>query len=372
AGSYQVIYSNNITGLPTGFKQSAHLFNAKSAGGWVIQFLSTLSGETQLYYRTIRSDAGAITHVEDWTYLNPKTFGRDKLSDSFLSDGVFLGNETDLNELKRDGLYVALGTVLNKPTEVKDSFFLEVKSHKNGDRETVRWVVQDVYRFSDYKHLYTRLLDAEDTPSDWSKVETNQSSTYSNTKYQIMQDRITELSERNPFKYAELDKAYITIVWDDGRHDLDKVQEVYKDYPNIPMSLAIPSDILIANKTLDGTIAAPKLQTVVNEILINPQNELLGHGKTGGAITANRTAEWVDDELGLAQVDYENLGYDVKGMMLSGAIDPQGVYSAGNYDDIGYGYIAKRYYAYGDNLAYDEPYNTQRTSVKSMAEMQNL
>lgn len=48
-GSYQIVYSSNITGLPTDFKQSGHLFNAKSAGGWTIQLLSTILGEPQLY-----------------------------------------------------------------------------------------------------------------------------------------------------------------------------------------------------------------------------------------------------------------------------------------------------------------------------------
>lgn len=371
-GSYQVVYSTNITDLPANFKRSGHLFNAKSTGGWVIQLLSTVLGDPKLYYRTVRSDLGNITQVKDWILLNPTTIDRDRLSDSFMSDGIFLDNNTDLNTLYRDGLYVALSSVLNRPSDLDTTFFLEIKSYKNSANRTARWVVQDIYRFSDHEHLYTRRLDAEQAPKEWTKVDDNKLSTELNSKLQITQDRITELSERNPFKYAPFDKAYITIVWDDGRHDLDKVQEVYKDYPTIPMSLAIPSNVLLANNTLDGTTAKPKLQTVVNEILANPQNELLGHGKTGGAITANRTAEWVDDELGLAQVDYANLGYDVKGGMLSGATDPQGVYAASNYDDVGYGYIAKRYYAYGDNLAYDEPYNTKRTSIKSLADMQSM
>lgn len=313
-----------------------------------------------------------MSQVKEWSLLNPNAIGRNRLSDAFRSNGKFLDNNTDLNTLYHDGLYVSLNSVINRPSELDTTFFLEIKSHKNSDNDTIRWVVQNIYRFSDYKHLYTRRLDTTQTPQEWIQVVDKQVSTDLNPKYKIMQDRITDLNNRNPFKYAPFDKAYITIVWDDGRHDLDKVQEVYKDYPNIPISLAISSDVLIANKNVDGTNAKPKLQTVVNEILANPQNELLGHGKTGGAITANRTAEWVDDELGLAQVDYANLGYEVRGAMLSGATDPQGVYAAGNYDDVGYGYIAKRYYVYGDNLAYEEPYNTKRTSIKSLADMQSM
>lgn len=375
AGSYEVVYSTTITDLPTGFKQSGHLLNAKASGGWTIQFLSTISNKPQLYYRTLRNNGVSISQVEDWVLINQESFGREKLSDAFMSNGEFLDENDDLNAIHRDGLYVALESVLNKPKDLTGTFFLEVKAYIDAPGGKVRWVVQDIYRFGDYKHLYTRYIDVVNEPNKaWKLINQEDNTDLNNLtqKHKITQDRVTELSSRNPFKYKEFDKAYITIVWDDGRNDLDKVQEVYKDYPSVPISLAIPSNVLLANKALDGTAAAPRIQTVVNEILSDPKNELLGHGKTSGAITANRTAEWVDDELGLAQVDYASLGYDVRGAMLSGATDPQGVYSASNYDDVGYGYIAKRYYDYGDNLAYDEPYNTKRTWTRTLEGMKPI
>ena len=375
AGSYEVVYSTNITDLPTAFKQSGHLLNAKALGGWTIQFLSTISNKPQLYYRTLRNNGVSISQVEDWVLINPDSFGREKLDDAFMSNGEFLDENDDLNTLHRDGLYVALESVLNKPADLTGTFFVEVKAYIDAPGGKVRWVVQDIYRFGDYKHLYTRYIDVVNEPNKaWKLINQEDNSTLNNLiqKHKITQDRVTELNSRNPFKYKEFDKAYITIVWDDGRHDLDKVQEVYKDYPSVPISLAIPSNVLLANNNLDGTVAAPRIQTVVNEILSNPKNELLGHGKTAGAITANRTPDWVDDELGLAQVDYANLGYDVRGAMLSGATDPQGVYAASNYDDVGYGYIAKRYYDYGDNLAYDDPYNTKRTWTRTLEQMKPI
>ena len=165
SGSYEVVYSTTITDLPTGFKQSGHLLNAKALGGWTIQFLSSISNKPQLYYRTLRNNGVSISQVEDWVLINPDSFGREKLADAFMSNGEFLDENDDLNAIHRDGLYVAMESVLNKPADLTGTFFLEVKAYIDAPGGKVRWVVQDIYRFGDYKHLYTRYKTTNNIPS---------------------------------------------------------------------------------------------------------------------------------------------------------------------------------------------------------------
>ncbi len=355
-GSYEVLAEtlNNPT------NSAAHLIVFAADGGWTTQIINDLYRDSDFYIRNFRYTNGSVVQVREWEKINkevPSLFSMWRDENDITSG--------DLNEIRTTGSYqiINTGNILNLPDKMEGSSAHLMVFHANGG-----WTTQIINPTPPSNQFYIRNLRVDHLGvasgvGEWQRL-TNEVSSNDivevEQKLKVAHNKIQTLESRDPFAWKPFDKAYITIVWDDGRRDLDKVWEVWSDYPELPFSMAIPSDRLLSNPQLNGTSSQPFLRDLVGEILSDSKNELLGHGKTGGAITENRSPQWVDDELGLAKLDYIDLGYDVRGSTLSGETDPEGVYSADNYDDVGYGYIAKRYYDYGDRLAYDAPYNMGR------------
>lgn len=185
-------------------------------------------------------------------------------------------------------------------------------------------------------------------------------------EHEILHERISRLEKRNEFCWKPFDKAYVTIVFDDGRHDVDKVFDIFKEY-NVSCTLAIPSRWL-KNRIDSGRTNID----VVRELIQDPKNEFMGHTYNHSVITTNSDKEHVLTQLGKAQREYMSYGLNVRGSVLAGGRDSLGTYAASNYDDVGFGYIARRYYEYGDKLAYAPQYNNPRKYFNQSLEQGKL
>ena len=83
-----------------------------------------------------------------------------KLVDNYMHrDIAYLSETTDLNDIKKDGLYVVT-TAVNKPSTMKSTGLLQVKSFKNSSG-IVQWVMQEITSLNDVQEKYSRLGTGE-------------------------------------------------------------------------------------------------------------------------------------------------------------------------------------------------------------------
>ena len=128
--------------------------------------------------------------------------------------------------------------------------------------------------------------------------------------YQLMKNQYS-LEKKNPFEWKQFDKGYFTFIFDDGRHDLNKVADIFKEY-NIPLCVAIPTDKL-HSRCDDG-------QTILNTCKRIVQNggEVLSHSIDNTVFTDKTTKEEAIKKLRDSKLELEKNGIIVNGFIMPG------------------------------------------------------
>ena len=131
------------------------------------------------------------------TTPEPRSVNHNILADNYLSSNNFLSNSFDLNTLSSDGIFVC-NDVINKPKEITGSSFLINKGFKPDKADInkgVRWVLQEIFDYTDInKHFYRKLdLDSPEHSTNW--IDANESvytSKFKGKKLVTFGDSITE------------------------------------------------------------------------------------------------------------------------------------------------------------------------------------
>lgn len=182
-------------------------------------------------------------------------------------------------------------------------------------------------------------------------------------KDNCIKERLLFESKKNPFKFSQFDKGYVSFVFDDGRSDLDLVASIFKDY-NVPLCIALPPTALntICNglsSDSNGFSVGMTVKNVAKQVVING-GEVLSHGFT--VITENN---YLDDSVMKSvfydeKIKLENEGFTIKGIIANGGTGA--LYPRTNptlYQDAFEKWLLP-YYNYSDVYGVTENYNHQR------------
>ena len=165
-----------------------------------------------------------------------------------------------------------------------------------------------------------------------------------------LQNKYLNLKNKDYFLWKKIDKKFITFCVDDGRHDVSKVADIFKEY-NIPLCLAIPSD------TLDNITDSGEK---VKEVCLRVQNnggEILSHSINSDTFKENTT-----DEEALYRIKMSKYYLSKAGLKIRGMIKPGGSDSVENLGTKWKNYI-ECYYDYGDEISTSQPYLKGRKSI---------
>ena len=152
-----------------------------------------------------------------------------------------------------------------------------------------------------------------------SEVETKVENSYFNDFIQ-MADLTKRIADGGKtFKYKGFDDGYMTIIFDDGRHDLSTVASICNEF-NIPLCCAIPTDSL--NSICDD---GRKVVDVCHSIVDNG-GEILSHSVDGKVLTEERATDvsFIKNMLMKSKEDLTKQGFIIRGFIRpggTGAID---------------------------------------------------
>lgn len=165
-----------------------------------------------------------------------------------------------------------------------------------------------------------------------------------------LQNRCTFLSKYNKLDWKDLDKGYVTFCFDDGRHDISTVIDLFNTN-NIPLCLAIPSDTLENNCDNNKTVKENCLQ------LQNNGGEILSHSTDVNTFNSSTT-----DEVALKRIKDSKYLLTQAGLKIRGMIKPGGSDSVSNLGTKWQKYI-EAYYDYGDEIGLTIPYAKGRKGM---------
>lgn len=122
--------------------------------------------------------------------------------------------------------------------------------------------------------------------------------------------QLDSVTNKEYIKYKNNDKAYVCIMFDDFRNDLDKVFKIFKEY-DIPLSVAIPSNVLMNKANYQQSV------DLLKEIQMSG-GEVLAHGYSYGFINANSTFQDAYKEIVLPKEELSKCGFNVNGWVRPG------------------------------------------------------
>lgn len=161
----------------------------------------------------------------------------------------------------------------------------------------------------------------------------NEISSTKDTFNENLMSRLQIESHKNPFVYADFDKAYISFCFDDGLNDIDYVAKIFDEF-GYPCCLAVPPSRI--NASVSG-LSDKSLGTTVKEVMnhvVNQGGEILCHD------TPVLTKDNVTDKDFMLQTFVtnkallENEGFNIRGIILAG----------------GTGYITGQHPVYGNTI----------------------
>ena len=129
-----------------------------------------------------------------------------------------------------------------------------------------------------------------------------------------LKNRCTSLEDLNKFAWADCDKGYISLVFDDGSADLGLAYEIAQEY-GLFISAAVPPERLslkLSGSTMTGTVkdACDAIVASVGEVLTHTLSTLNREGVT----EQDFYNYFVQNKM-----DLENVGFVVNGIITAGA-----------------------------------------------------
>lgn len=164
-----------------------------------------------------------------------------------------------------------------------------------------------------------------------------------------VEERLISVDNLINFAWKTFDKGYVTVVIDDGRHDLCEILQVFKDY-NAPLSCALISNNLNSLQD-DGR----KLIDVALDIQSNG-GEILSHSTSSSVFTETTTEEEANKRLRNSKKILAD-----NGLIVNGFVKPGGT---GALATLGkFEHLVKKYYRYGYSAGNSEPYSKGRYTL---------
>ena len=172
-----------------------------------------------------------------------------------------------------------------------------------------------------------------------------------------LEERLEGIDKLVEFDWKPLDKAYVVIVIDDGRHDLCKFLNIFKEY-NMPLSCALMSSNLYSKQD-DGRYlidVALDIQTSGGEVL--------SHSTSGSVFTEETTDEDANQRLRDSKKILSEMG-----LVINGFVKPGGTGALARLDK--FEHLVRKYYRYGYSSGYSTAYSSGRYDMSSLDAMMN-
>ena len=172
-----------------------------------------------------------------------------------------------------------------------------------------------------------------------------------------LEERLVGIDKLVEFDWKPFDKAYVVIVIDDGRHDLCKFLNIFKEY-NMPLSCALMTNTLYSKQD-DGRYlidVALDIQTSGGEVL--------SHSTSGSVFTEETTDEDANQRLR----DSKKI-LSEKGLVINGFVKPGGTGALARLDK--FEHLVRKYYRYGYSSGYSTAYSSGRYDMSSLDAMMN-
>ena len=171
---------------------------------------------------------------------------------------------------------------------------------------------------------------------------------------QQLEERIMGYEKLLEFDWKPFDKAYVIICIDDGRHDLCKFLEIFKEF-NMPLSCALMTSNL--NSIQDDK---RKLIDVALDIQANG-GEVLSHSTSGAVFMETTTEEDANERLRTSKKILTE-----KGLVINGFVKPGGTGALGRLDK--FEHLMRKYYRYGYSAGYSIAYSSGRYDLRGSFE----
>lgn len=169
-----------------------------------------------------------------------------------------------------------------------------------------------------------------------------------------LEERLVGIDKLVEFAWKPFDKGYVVIIIDDGRHDLCKFLEIFKEY-NVPLSCALMSSNLYSIQD-DGRY----LIDVALDIQANG-GEVLSHSTSGSVFTEETTDEDANERFRTSKkILTEN------GLIINGFVKPGGTGALSRLDK--FEHLVRKYYRYGYSSGYSTAYSTGRYAMTGTLE----
>lgn len=194
---------------------------------------------------------------------------------------------------------------------------LNTKTSTLNNIEVFKYNVDSVfYHLENINEVETKVLEVETKVSE---VETKVENSYFNDFVQMadLTKRVRDGSKS--FNYQGFDGGYMTIIFDDGRHDLSTVSSICNEF-NIPLCCAIPTNAL--NSICDD---GRKVIDVCHSIVDNG-GEILSHSVDGKVLTEELATDisFIKNMLMKSKEHLTKHGFIIRGFIRpggTGAID---------------------------------------------------
>lgn len=171
---------------------------------------------------------------------------------------------------------------------------------------------------------------------------------------QQLEERLMGVEKLIDFDWKPFDKGYVVIILDDGRHDLCKFLEIFKEY-NVPLSCALMSDNLYSIQD-DGRY----LIDVALDIQANG-GEVLSHSTNGLVFTDTTTDEDANERFRTSKKILTE-----KGLNINGFVKPGGAGALARLDK--FEHLVRKYYRYGYSAGYSNAYSAGRYAMTGTLE----
>lgn len=171
---------------------------------------------------------------------------------------------------------------------------------------------------------------------------------------QQLKERIESIDKLVEFDWKPFDKGYVVIIIDDGRHDLCKFLEIFKEY-NAHLSCALMTSNLYSVQD-DGRY----LIDVALDIQ-KSGGEVLSHSTNGSVFTEATTDEDANERFRTSKKILSE-----KGLNINGFVKPGGTGSLARLDK--FEHLVRKYYRYGYSAGYSNAYSSGRYSMTGTLE----
>ena len=171
---------------------------------------------------------------------------------------------------------------------------------------------------------------------------------------QQLEERLIGVEKLIDFDWKPFDKGYVVIIIDDGRHDLCKFLEIFKEY-NAPLSCALMTSNLYSVQD-DGRY----LIDVALDIQENG-GEVLSHSTSGSVFTEATTDEDANERFRTSKKILSE-----KGLNINGFVKPGGTGSLARLDK--FEHLVRKYYRYGYSAGYSNAYSAGRNAMTGTLE----